>query len=301
MSELITPDQIPQWIPGQLTRDSTPLAWSDLTLKGYGYSDLNVAIPPMRDFMIVVYRGGVAQMSRRSGGPWQSARVEPGVVSILTRAEQSQWCWNQAIDVSHLYLSQSAIARVAGEVFDKDIKDVEMHDRVRAEDPVLPAVTAALESELDAGALGGGLYVDALKMQLCIHVLRRYANVIFRDYRSHGRLSPLQCRLVTQYVNEHIGQNISLAALAELTQLSQFAFIRKFQADFHCSPHAYVLGQRVEYAKRLLVRPDVPLKVVAANSGFSDQSHMTRIFRRMLNVTPAEFRRSALGLVSFVS
>lgn len=292
MSELITPDQLPQWIPGDLTRDSTPLAWDDLTLKGYRYSDLDVEIPTMRDFMIVVYRGGVAEMSRRSDGPWQSARVEPGIVSILTRAEQSQWRWNRAIDVSHLYLSQTAIARVAGEVFDKDIKDVEMRDMVRSEDPVLPTVTASLERELDAGELGGRLYVDALKTQLCIHVLRRYANVIFRDYRSYGRLSPAQCRLVTQYVEENIGQNISLAELAGLTQLSVFAFIRKFRADFQCSPHAYVLGQRIEHAKRLLIRPDVPLKVVAANCGFSDQSHMTRVFRRMLNVTPAEFRRS---------
>ena len=93
-------------------------------------------------------------------------------------------------------------------------------------------------------------------------------------------------------MDEHIGQNISLAELTGLTQLSVFAFIRKFQADFQCSPHAYVLGRRIECAKKLLIRPDAPLKVVAAHSGFSDQRHMTRVFRRMLNVTPAEFRRA---------
>lgn len=294
MSELITPDQLPIWIPGDLTRDSTPLDWQDITLKGYRYTDLDVAIPTMRDFMIVVYRGGVAEMSRRSDGRWQSARVEPGIVSILTRAEQSRWRWDKAIDVSHLYLSQTAIARVAGEVFDREIGDVEMRDMVRAEDPVLPALTAMLENELDTGVLGGRLYVDALKTQLCVHILRHYANVIFRDYRSYGRLSPAQCRLVVQYVEEHLEQNISLSELAGLTQLSVFAFIRKFQADFQCPPHAYVLGQRVKHAKRLLARPDVPLKVIAASCGFSDQSHMTRVFRRVLNVTPAEFRRSSL-------
>lgn len=246
----------------------------------------------MRDFMFVVYKSGTAEMSRRDGGPWHSDRVEPGIVSVLTRAEHSRWRWNKPIDVSHLYLSQLAIARVAGEVFDKDVKDVEIHDRVRSEDSVLTAVTATLEHELSVGGLGGPLYVDALKNQLCIHVLRSYANVIFREYRSYGRLSPAQCRLVTQYVDQNIGQNISLAELAGLTQLSVFAFMRKFQADFQCSPHVYVMGRRIEYAKRLLARPDVPLKVVAANSGFSDQSHMTRAFRRMLHVTPAEFRRS---------
>jgi len=88
-----------------------------ITLKGYCYTELEVAIPKMRDFMIVAYRSGSAEMSRRSGGPWHSERVEPGIVSILTRAEQSQWRWSKPIDVSHLYLSQPALAQVAGEVF----------------------------------------------------------------------------------------------------------------------------------------------------------------------------------------
>ena len=55
----------------------------------------------MRDFMIVVYKGGVSDMSRRSSEVWTSAGVEPGVVSILTRDEQSQWRWDKSIDVAH--------------------------------------------------------------------------------------------------------------------------------------------------------------------------------------------------------
>lgn len=289
---LVTPEQIPQWIPGHLTRDSSPLAWEGLTLKGYRYSDLDVTIPKMRDFMIVVYRGGRAEMGRRSGGPWQSERVEPGIVSILTRAEQSQWRWSEPIDVSHLYLSQTALAQVAGEVFERDIEDVEMSDLLRSEDPVLTAMMATLEQELHEGGLGGHLYVEALKNQLCIHVLRRYAKIRFREYRSYGRLSPAQCRLLNRYMEEHIDQNISLATLAGVVQLNVFSFIRKFQAEFGCPPHAYVMRQRIEHAKRLLARQDVPLKVVAASSGFSDQSHMTRWFRRALNVTPSGYRDS---------
>lgn len=292
MSELVTPEQIPHWIPGNLTRDSSPLAWDGITLKGYSYTELEVAIPKMRDFMIVVYRSGTAEMSRRSGGAWHSERVEPGIVSILTRAEQSQWRWSKPIDVSHLYLSQSAIAHVAGEVFDRDINDVEMCDMVRAEDPVLTAIMATLEHELNEGGLGGHLYVEALKNQLCIHILRRYAKTSFREYRSYGRLSSAQCRLLTQYVADHIDQNISLAELAGVMQLNVFNFIRKFQAEFGCPPHAYVMMQRIDHAKRLLGCQDVPLKVVAASSGFSDQSHMTRLFRKTLNVTPSEYRHS---------
>lgn len=291
-SELISPEQLPLWIPGDLTLDSAPMAWEGLTLKGYRYADQDVAIPTMRDFMIVVYKGGAAEMSRRNGGPWQSETVEPGVVSILTRAERSQWRWNRPIDVSHLYLSQASVARVAGEVFGRDLKSVEIYDLVRAKDSVLPTMMAMLERELTEGGLGGSLYVDALKTQLCIHILRRYANIVFREFPSSGRLSPAQCRLVVQYVEENIEQSISLEDLARLTQLTVFTLIRKFRTEFGCPPHVYVMRRRLEHAKKLLARREVPLKVVAASSGFSDQSHMTRFFRRSLDMTPCEYRRS---------
>jgi AraC family transcriptional regulator len=52
---------------------------------------------------------------------------------------------------------------------------------------------------------------------------------------------------------------------------------------------------RLDHAKRQLERRNLPLKVLAANCGFSDQSHMTRFFRRMLDTTPAEYRTSVTG------
>jgi AraC family transcriptional regulator len=296
MAELITPDQVPRWIPGELTLDSTALAWDGIALKGYRYKSLDVAIPTMRDHMLVRYKGEPANMSRRSGGPWCTHRVQPGAVSILTRAEQSQWKWDHPIDVSHIYLANAALASVAGEVFERDIQDVEMDDHVSSKDMVLTALMAAFESELDTGGLGGRLYVESLKNQLCIHLLRRYANVVFRENRCRGRLSAAQRRLLEDYVEENIERNISLEDLAAIAQLSVSTLIRRVHAEFDCPPHAYVLRRRIERAKSLLTSSrDVPLKVVAAESGFADQSHMTRLFRRVLNVTPVEYRCSILG------
>lgn len=87
-------------------------------------------------------------MSRRRDGPWENHQVEPGVVSILTRAQQSQWKWDSPIDVSHLYLPQDTLASVATEVFDRDIANIELTDCVRAEDSVLPVLVTQLEREL---------------------------------------------------------------------------------------------------------------------------------------------------------
>ncbi|MEA3132124.1 MAG: hypothetical protein QOF46_3919, partial [Paraburkholderia sp.] len=60
-------------------------------------------------------------------------------------------------------------------------------------------------------------------------------------------------------------------------------------------PHAYVMRRRIEHAKRQLARRDIPLKIVAADCGFSDQSHMTRHFKRAWGVAPAHWLKM-LGL-----
>jgi len=296
MEKWIPPDQLVRWIPGDVILDSAPLAWKGMALKGYRYTELDVEIPEMRDFMIVVYRRGVAEMSRRGGGPWESQTVEPGTMSILTRAMQSQWRWDRPIDVSHVYLSQDTVARVAAEVFERDVKDVEMFDLVSAADPVLPSLATLLEHELKQGGPGGTLYVEALKSQLCIHLLRRYVKIVFRERHAYGGLSPAQRALVVEYVNENIDQNISLEDLEGLTQLTVFSLIRKFRNEFDCPPHEYVMRQRIEHAGRLLARRDMPLKVVAASCGFSDQSHMARLFRKHFDMTPTEYRRSPVAV-----
>jgi AraC family transcriptional regulator len=295
MSELITPDELPRWVPGETTMDSGPLGWDGVRVRGYRYTPLDVPIPGLQDYLVVVYQDGATPMNRRCIGDWRSEWVAPGSISLLTHAAQSHWRWSDDIEVTHLYLSVGAVADVAAQAYERCVRDVTLFDVLRTDDPVLSGIAASLARESRAGGLGGRLYVDSLKNQACVHMLRHYADVSFRAPTSCGGLSVAQCRLLTQYVDENLDQNISLADLAGVVQLSVFHFIRKFSAEFGCPPHAYVMRRRIEQAKRQLKRRDIPLKVVAANCGFSDQSHMTRLFRRLLATTPAEYRSSVTG------
>jgi AraC family transcriptional regulator len=58
-------------------------------------------------------------------------------------------------------------------------------------------------------------------------------------------------------------------------------------------PHAFVLSRKVEHACQLLRKDRLPLKEIALLSGFADQSHLNRIFRRHMSITPAEYRKHA--------
>ena len=292
MTKLIDPENIQQWVPGEVTFDSQTSALDGMSLRGYHYPELNVNIPRMRDYMFVIYRGRkLSNMGRRRDGPWEEHQVGPGIVSVLTRAEESQWRWDKPIDVSHLYLSHSSIETVASEVFEKDISNIELCDRVRSEDKVLPALVSQLESELVAGEFGGQLYVDSLKNQACIHILRRYSNIIFNEV-SLGYFNRSQKHLLVDFIDQYMDTNIAINDLATLVQMSTFHFGRKFTKDFGCPPHAYIIKKRVEKAVQLLSTTNIPIKVIFAQCGFSDQSHMTRIFRRLVGITPAALRKN---------
>jgi AraC family transcriptional regulator len=90
MTTIITPSEVPKYVPGAVTAASDGLGWNGVWLRGYRYTGLDVLVPPVRDFTIVSYRGGNTLMERRYEGVWTKTRCGPGDVSLLTRSQQSQ-------------------------------------------------------------------------------------------------------------------------------------------------------------------------------------------------------------------
>lgn len=293
MSQMITPEDVPRLMAGAVTFDSSSLGWEGLRLVGYSTPAQDLQFPMMCDYALLSYGARRTKLHRRTQGRWQSRHVGPGVVSVLTRAEESHWRWDEPVDATHIYLPYDALADVAAEVFEQDIADIELHDILGADDTVLTDAATHLANETRVGGLGGRLYVEALRCQISVHIIRNYATVSFREHGSSGGLSRAECKMVVEFIEENVGRSISLAELAGLLQLSIYHFSRKFHREFGCPPYTYVLQRRLEHAKRQLRRSNDALKIVAANSGFADQSHMTRLFRRVLNVTPAEYRAAS--------
>jgi AraC family transcriptional regulator len=82
--------------------------------------------------------------------------------------------------------------------------------------------------------------------------------------------------------------------MAAVARLSSYHFARQFKAATGLPPHEYVIVRRVERAKQFLQGgASLSLAEVAVQAGFSDQSQFSRHFKRILGVTPGQFRRSA--------
>ncbi len=292
MTELIPPDLIPVWIPGQQTMDSSHLGWDGLTLKGYNYASQHARVPAMRDYMIVVYRGGGRSMMRRRsmGSGWETNTVEQGVITLVTRCNESEWHWTDPIDVRHIYLSHDALVKTAEEVFERDFADIHIDDIVSSRDSEFPIYLNLLEMELNNKGFGDQLYIDSLRTQLCIHTLRKYARITFQDKPGDG-LSRRQKKTVLDYIAAHLDKTIKIEELASQVGLSAYHFARRFKVEFGVPPHSFVLDRRIDHAKELMSSTSQPLNNIAVDCGFSDQSHLTRVFKKRTGLPPGEFRR----------
>jgi AraC-like DNA-binding protein len=111
-----------------------------------------------------------------------------------------------------------------------------------------------------------------------------------RRYR--GGLAPFQARRLVEYIDAHLAERITLYQLARMAGLSTGHFSRAFKQTFGVSTHSYLIRLRVERAQSVMLSTQLPLSEVALACGLSDQSHFTRMFRRIVGETPNAWRRA---------
>jgi len=119
-------------------------------------------------------------------------------------------------------------------------------------------------------------------------VNRKLSNLDLRT----GRLSVLQESLLRDYIEAHLASDITLDELARIASLSRFHLARRFKATFSLPPHKYILQRRIETAKDLLKRSDLPVAEIALVTGFSSSTQLIRTFRTVTGTTPLVYRRS---------
>jgi AraC family transcriptional regulator len=172
--------------------------------------------------------------------------------------------------------------------------ETELAPRLFFDDPVLRQTALKLEALIEAGPSGSRLYAEALGIVLAHELLRLNGGTAPAEPPIRGGLAGWQRHAVTRYIEENVSQQISLAKLAELAQLSVFHFSRAFKQSFGMPPHRYHASRRIERAKILLAKPNQSVTEIALDMGFSDTSSFTAAFRKLAGRTPTEYRRSVV-------
>lgn len=127
---------------------------------------------------------------------------------------------------------------------------------------------------------------EARFLEACALLITRYAEIHPPERAAGQERSVVQ--QVRCYLDQHFAEPVSLAELARLVGLSPYYVHRVFEREVGLPPHAYLESVRIRQAQLLLAQGE-PIIQVAAELGFSDQSHLTRRFTRLLGVTPGQY------------
>lgn len=123
-----------------------------------------------------------------------------------------------------------------------------------------------------------------LSEQLLITLLQR----VMRKRHGSGRHIPKRILAAKSLIDDSPTTPITLSDLAQAARLSRFQIVRGFVRSVGLTPHAYLVQRRIDLARRLIAA-GTPLAQAALDSGFADQSHMTRIFVRKYGISPGTY------------
>ena len=169
---------------------------------------------------------------------------------------------------------------------------VELAPRLFFENQVLRQTVLKLASLIESGPSACPLYAKALGVVLT-HELSRLDRGLVQDAPlAKAGLADWQRRVVTEYIEEHLGEPIPLADLAELSALSHYHFCQAFRRSFGMPPHRLHVARRIERAKMLFAQSHLSMTDIVLEIGFSKTSSLSTAFRKLTGRTPTQYRRS---------
>jgi AraC family transcriptional regulator len=204
-------------------------------------------------------------------------------------AEMEHWAvWDQEITLTLIALNPKFISQVGSE-FAKG-KTIELMPKYDTEDLILSQLGFLLKQDLETGHGAGRVYRDSIATALAARLVSHHSIFSSPSPASVCKLSDQRVQLIKDYIQEYLGQDIKLTDLAQLVGLSEYYLCRSFKQTMAISLHQYLIQQRVERAQSLLKRRDLTIVDVAHLCGFSNHSHLTKNFKRILGVLPKAVR-----------
>jgi AraC family transcriptional regulator len=241
-------------------------------------------------FVVMMLQPGTMDLSI-DGHPTERLQYMAGDIALCRRhivglAESPDRMKKLRFELSDLHLSEAA-----GDAN----REIELQSIPKLKDLRIRALMTAVNIERASGFPSGQLFLQSIEVALAAVLVQTYSLSMKARRPIKGGLSDVGRRNVIDLVRSRISEDISLADMAAVTGLSITHFSHIFKKSMGESPHQFVLQQRVQCAKELLVSLNLRMIDIALACGFKTQQHFARIFRKVCGLSPTEYQRLKLS------
>jgi AraC family transcriptional regulator len=234
-----------------------------------------------------------------NGGPWKRRYLKHTSIEsmdIWPEEYVASWRWwpaeefGKSLKITIAYLKQEFLKKTAAEVFDVEPNRIEVASILSVKDEFMRQLVLAAKNELAQGNPCGPIYAETAAQMLALHVISRHCTLNYRINDCTGGLSKARLRMVLDYIDSHLHEEISLEILASLAGVTSYHFLRLFKQSTGETPLQFIIHSRMERAKELLAA-GMSVTDVALDVGYESVSHFITLFKRRTGVTPFEYRR----------
>lgn len=280
-----------------LVLSSAQRDWTEISaeLRSHPVSHMPGLVPQQMEISIAVRGRHDGWVSRTGGGVHQKTRPVPGAIwlSPIGISDNDIHVAKPLQQILHLYVPAQSFRTLAEEYGLSASPAHSIHYLAGLQDEVIHQLGLAVLEELSSETAGGRILAETCSLMLAARVAQSYGEGwSIKDPKIVGRgLDNIRLRRVQDYVVEHMEDDISVADLAAVANLSAYHFTRLFTAATGLPPHRFVGQQRLERAMTLLAAGEQTLSEIALSCRFSSQASFSRAFRRSTGLAPGQYRR----------
>lgn len=284
-----------QLFPGSSLLSSHQAGWENITLEHH-FVPLVWETPNVEyaQHTIILHLNAQTNLERKIGDRQLDYQMTTGDIAIVP-ANATHYAVNKGkCEGLFLALDTQFVSQIAYEAIDPD--NIELVPTFIKSDPLIYHLGLALKLELETSCFGSRPYIESLSTALAAHIVEKYSTRKVKLDRYDDGLSQYLLRRAIDYINGHLHlSSLKVAEVAAVANISPFYFSRLFRQSTGLSPHKYITQRRLEVAKQLLKKTNLPIIEISAEVGFNSQSHFITLFKKHVGTTPLKYRKELKG------
>ena|ERR1035438_874355 len=249
-------------------------------------------VPGLLNPRVVIHAGASVRIACDRGGDHNDGIANYGDIDIIPAGMAARWRIYGTDRFFVVGISQRFLEYVA-ESSEMNLTNTELHNRFQIRNPQIEHIGWSIKAEMEQGNPCGRIFMEGMATALAVEMLHNRGLRAAGGMAAEGRLPSRKLKRILSYVDENLGDDLTLRRIAHEFQVSVSLLKDMFRKSVGVSLHRYIIQRRVERAADMLIHRRLSISQIALETGFAHQSHMTSQMRRFLGVSPKELRNGS--------